>query len=72
MDLNSKLLQGSSCSEIAKWAYQLYIEYGLEFEVGLNEPVLKLMAMEEGPEFILTKDELQLLADSFLGKEKRK
>jgi len=66
LELKAKLLTGKSCNEISKWAFKIYIEHGLEFENGLDYLVLKLVAMEEGPEFVLAEEELRCLADKLL------
>ncbi|NGX47000.1 MAG: hypothetical protein K1000chlam3_00369 [Chlamydiae bacterium] len=68
-ELKAKLSRESDCSDISKWAFKIYTDYGLEFESGLDYFVLKLVAMEEGPEFLLSKEELELLADE-LSKER--
>jgi hypothetical protein len=67
-ELKIKVLIGSDYNEISKWAFKIYTDYGLEFENGLDYFVLKLIAMEEGPEFILSKKELKLLADELVRK----
>ncbi len=41
---------------------------GLEFENGLDHFVLKLIAMEEGLEFILSNEELSLLAENLISR----
>lgn len=52
--------------EISKWAFNIYTNHGLEFENGLESFVLKLISMEEGPEFFLSKEELNSLADELM------
>jgi hypothetical protein len=63
LELKSQILNGKNYREIAKWAFKIYTNHGLEFEDGLDHFVLKLIAMEEGPEFILSTEELKLLVD---------
>ena len=70
LELKSKLIMKNNNNEISKWAFKIYIDHGLEFENGLDDIVLKLIAMEEGPEFFLSNEELQLLADKLIGKER--
>ncbi|MCB1067107.1 MAG: hypothetical protein KDK56_02870 [Simkania sp.] len=65
-ELKSKLVSGQNQVEIAKWAFQIYIDYGLELQIGLDEYVLKLVSMEEGPEFFLSKNELYSLAENLI------
>ncbi len=71
-ELKTRILTGNGYNEISKWAFKIYTEYGLEFENGLDYFVLKLIAMEEGPEFFLSEEELKFIADELLGKEKDK
>jgi len=66
-ELKTKILIGSNCDEISKWAFKIYIDHGLEFECNLDCFVLKLMAMEEGPEFLLSEEKLKLLVDELMG-----
>ncbi len=61
-ELKAKIVTGSSPEEISKWAYKVYTDHGIDLEDGLDCFVLKLVAMEEGPEFSLSRDELFLLA----------
>lgn len=65
-ELKSKLISGKTQTEIAKWAFKIYIDYGLEFQTGLDEHVLKLVSMEEGAEFLLSKEELYSLAEDLI------
>lgn len=66
LELQAQILQGYDQTEISKWAFQVYIKQSLLIESGLDEVVLKLIAMEEGPEFVLSKKELLLLANKFI------
>lgn len=68
LELHSKLLIKCTYNEISKWAFKIYIDHGSDFENELDFSVLKLIAMEEGPEFILSREELQLLAETLIGK----
>ena len=67
LELQAQILQENDYKKISKWAFQGYIDQGLVFENGLDEIVLKLIAMKEGPEFILSKEELFLLANKLIG-----
>jgi hypothetical protein len=67
LELKEKIVTGSSTQEISRWAFKVYIDHGLEFESGLDYYVLKLVAMEEGVEFSLTRDDLILLANELIG-----
>lgn len=65
-ELKKRILTESSCNEISKWAFKIYTDYGLDFEKGLDYFVLKLIAMEEGPEFFLSAEELKFIAEELL------
>jgi hypothetical protein len=67
LELKEKIVEGSNSQEISKWAFKVYTDHGLNFEDGLDYFVLKLVAMEEGPEFSLSKDDLILLANELAG-----
>lgn len=67
IELRKRLSGEIDCEEIADWAFQMYIEHGLEFDAELDSYFLKLIAMQEGPEFILSKEELETIADQLLG-----
>jgi hypothetical protein len=66
IELKSRIHRGNDYNEISKWAFTIYINYGLLLEKDLDYFVLKLMAMEEGYEFILSKEELLILADKLI------
>ena len=68
LELKEKIAKGSTCKEISRWAFKVYTNYGLDFEDELDYFVLKLIAMEEGPEFFLSKEELMFLANELTGK----
>ena len=46
---------------LSRWAFQKYTD-NREFEDGLSKEIMKIVAMEEGPEFEYTKEELHELA----------
>ena len=64
LELKAKINMGNDCNEISKWAFKVYLDYGLDFEKGSDYFVLKLIAIEEGPEFVLSKHELLIIANS--------
>ncbi len=49
--------------KVARWAHKEYLDHCRELEADLVAEITKIIAMEEGPEFELTKEEIQLLAD---------
>jgi hypothetical protein len=66
LELHSKVNNCDDYNIISKWAYKVYIDQGLAFEDGLDNIVLKLMMMEEGPEFVLTRDYLLFIANELI------
>lgn len=67
LELKEKISTGSDCQDISRWAFKIYTDHGLEFEDGLDFFVLKLVSMDEGPEFSLSKVELTYLANKLAG-----
>ncbi|CAG9000315.1 MAG: hypothetical protein CENE_02310 [Candidatus Celerinatantimonas neptuna] len=61
--LQSELDKGYDVVRIARVAFQLYQEQGVELPSELDEKLLQLMAMEEGPEFEFSEDELKTLVE---------
>ena len=57
-ELERELNDGYDVVRIARMAFSVYHEYGREFSSDLDEIVLSLMAMEEGPEFEFSEQEL--------------
>lgn len=53
--------KGFDVATIAKAAYDIYQEHGLELTKFMGHTLLMLMAMEEGPEFELTETEFLAL-----------
>lgn len=60
-ELARELDEGYEPVRIAKWAYRLYLD-SFEINVGVESELLKLIAMEQGPEFELSESELLELA----------
>ena len=66
IELQAQLHKENDYNAISNWAFQIYINRGLEFERDLDYFVLKLIAVQEGPEFILSKEELEILANELI------
>lgn len=66
IELKHKLFSGCSNHEISKWAFSVYLDHGLEFEDDLEFFVLKIVAMEEGPEFFISNDDLNILSEKLI------
>ena len=63
-ELLIKISEGKSHLEIARWAYAIYLDFSMENN--LSQALMSLIAMEEGPEFFYTLEELAELARSLL------
>jgi hypothetical protein len=48
--------------KVARWAHKEYLDHCRELELDLVHEMMKIIAMEEGPEFELTEQEIQSLA----------
>ena len=68
--LKLTLLRDYTPQEIASWAFKVLMKHERDFEEGLNFYVLSLVAMEEGPEFVIPKDELLAIANELIGKSR--
>lgn len=65
--LQAELDNGYDVVRVARVAFQLYQDHGVELTPDLDEKLLQLMVMEEGPEFELSEDELRTLAGELAG-----
>jgi hypothetical protein len=63
LELRSKLASGYDYNQISDWAFRLYHDPDLDLDKNLTMYVLKLIAMQEGAEFILSDQELELMAN---------
>lgn len=52
-----ELRAGYDPVRLSRWAYRMHLE-SRELEVGLEATMLRIIAMEEGPEFCLSEGEL--------------
>lgn len=60
--LRAQLGAGYDVERIAKWAYLESLD-SRNLEEGLDELILQVVAMAEGPEFEMTEEELILLCE---------
>ena len=62
-EVEAELAEGYEPRRLAKKAFRIYSEQGRDLEPALDTAVMRLMAMEEGPEFELSEAEiLELLS----------
>ncbi|WP_116964633.1 hypothetical protein [Fastidiosibacter lacustris] len=67
--LQAELDKGYDVVRIARVAFQLYQDHGVGLAPDLDEILLQLMAMEEGPEFEYSVEELRKLAQDLQNKQ---
>ena len=62
-EVEAELANGYEPARLAKRAFQIYFEQGRDMDPALDEAILRLIAMEEGPEFELSEAEVLQLLD---------
>jgi len=67
-ELLEELDKGFNITRIARWAFSVRLEHCREFETGLDDVVMSVVAMEEGPEFEYSESELRSMAVDLCGK----
>lgn len=65
--LQAELDKDYDVVRIARVAFQLYQKHGVELTPDLDEKLLQLIAMEEGPEFEFSQEELKGLVRELAG-----
>lgn len=61
-ELLGELQKGYDIVRLSRWAMAIYQRYCGETEPELDDEIMKVVAMEEGPEFELSAEELVQLA----------
>lgn len=61
-DLFDEMNRGYDVIRMARWAYSWYLERSRFLEPGLREKIMEVVAMEEGPEFEMSENELREFA----------
>jgi hypothetical protein len=65
--LRAQLKLGYEPRRLARWAYVTYLDHANRLEPGLYDELMKVATMEEGPQFEMTKQEIEQLAEDLLG-----
>ena len=65
-DIIDQIKIGYDVVRIARWAHQKYMESGIEVEEDVQQAILKIVAMEEGPEFEMDQNELIAFAKGLI------
>ena len=61
-DLMAELDKGYDVVRISRWAMSIYLKYCQEADTELDKTIMSVVAMEEGPEFEFSEEELRILA----------
>jgi hypothetical protein len=62
--LKIELERGYDVVKISRKAFQIYQEYGVNLTSEMDEKLLELIAMEEGPEFEYSEEEFRSMLES--------
>jgi hypothetical protein len=65
-DLMAELEQGYDVVRLSRWAMSLYLKHCHEMDPDLYETIMSIVAMEEGPEFEFSEQELRQMANELL------
>lgn len=66
MELLDQVEIGFDVVRIARWAHQKYMDSGIEVEESVQQAILQIVAMEEGPEFEMDEKELIAFANKLI------
>lgn len=69
-ELKERLSTSVPLAELARWAYLRYLDHANDLEPGLYDDLMSVAMMEEGPEFELTRGELEALAVQLCSSER--
>lgn len=65
--LSQQLVLKYDATRIARWAFNEFTLHCRELEPGLKSDMMRIIAMEEGPEFEMTEQEIRAFVRSFAG-----
>lgn len=68
-DLEAELKKDFNIKNLSKWAYLTYLDKKYSDREIINKVIFKIMSMEEGDEFLLTKEELLNIAKELQNKQ---
>ncbi len=69
-ELKEKIEQKIDVAEIGKWAYKMYYKHMLDIDDDFQNFLIDLNAMEDGPEFEFSYEELDKIADRLIAGER--
>jgi hypothetical protein len=64
-ELEVQLLREVDVLALSHWAYRVYLDNVHDLEPGVEEAIMAVVVMEEGPEFRLSRDELRGMAEAW-------
>ncbi len=70
MELKEKIQQKLDVAEIGRWSYDMYYKHMLDIDNDFQNFLIDLNAMEDGPEFEFSYEELDQIADRLITGEK--
>ena len=65
-ELKEKINKKVDIYDIGRWSYSMYYEHMLEIDDDFREFLINLNAMEDGPEFERSYEELEDIADRLI------
>ena len=68
-ELKEKIQKKIDVTDIGIWAYDMYYKYMLEIDNNFKNLLIDLNAMEDGPEFARSYEELESIADRLIAGE---
>ena len=69
LELKEKIKKGETQDAIGKWAYKMYWEHMLEIDDEFQDFLTDLDAIQDGPEFERSYEELDQIADRLIAGE---
>ena len=54
--------------ELARWAYELYLDHANHLEPGLYEEMMKIVSLEGGDEFLLSESQIRKIGEELTRK----
>ena len=65
-ELLGELNRGYDVVRISRWAMATYMKYSGSTDPSLDGDIMKIVAMEEGPEFEMTEEQLRAFAQRLM------
>lgn len=69
LELQSKLELNFDYYQISEWAFERYMDPELSTNEEVSDKILTLVVMQEGPEFVLSKEQLESMAKELISQQ---